>query len=419
MLKNGKMRYLAIALALTMALSFTFLATACGSPAAPADDSAATSTEAEATSSESASSSSAAPADGEVQTKTIGWYADAADSYYQQNHDTLVAAAQEDPTCEWTVEFKVGQSTAEEQLKAVEDFITAGYDAIIVIQNNPNTTGECIEKCKAAGIPYFGAGYDFAQLSNANDSAGSVEYDFVEAGRLAGADALERGVKKLIMLEGVLGQGASSNFSLGFLNAYQDAGKSLGDKPDGTPYTALDIAKDKPGEVGGTPDFEVVQWLSGNWMAEPAQKAVSGAITSLGKDGFDGIYVQNNPMAEGVIAAMQETGLSPQDYWIGSCNGRELSWEWAEDGLITFDLNQPAALEGILLYQQIKAYFNGEEYKKHVRPYFSAFTKDDIKELKDGLIPCSDIDAFMKGRAENKFVTDINDPKFVLIPGYN
>jgi ABC-type sugar transport system substrate-binding protein len=350
--------------------------------------------------------------------KTIGWYADAADSYYQQNVETCIKAAEADPECNWTVDFKIGQGTAEDQLKAVEDFITAGYDAIVVIQNNPNTTSECIAKAKAAGIPYFAAGYSFASVPNARDAAGCVEYDFELAGRLAGEDALKRGVKKLIMLEGVLGQGASSNFSLGFIEAYEDAGMSLGTKPDGTPYTSLEIAEDKPSKVGGTPYLEIVQWLSGNWMSEPAQKAIEGAIVSLGKNGWDGVYAQNNPMVEGVIAAIEGAGLSPNDYWIGSCNGREISWEWAKKGRITFDLNQPAALEGISVYQQLKAYFAGVEYRKYIRPYFSPFTKDDINQVVGGLMPCTDVDAFLAAAKAGKFVTDINDPIFLNIPGY-
>lgn len=350
---------------------------------------------------------------GEVQKLSIGFYADAADSYYQVMNESLQACAAQDPACDWTVDYKVGQSTADEQLKAVEDFITAGYDAIIVIQNNVDTTSECIQKCVDAGIPYFGAAHDFSTAANAKDAAGSCCYDFIQAGVYAGDDAASREVKKVIMIEGVLGQGSAGAQTLGFLQAYEDAGKNLGG------VSAVDLAtKKSEAKQDGTQEIEVVFWASGNWAADPAQKAMTDAITSLGADGFDGVYVQNNPMTEGVIAAMTDAGLNPADYWIGSSNGREISWNWAKEGTITMDVNQAASLEGSTLYQQIKAYFNNAEYRKYIHPYLTPYNKDNINEVESSLIPFSDVDAFVKGMQDGTFVTDINDALFTDIEGY-
>jgi len=75
-------------------------------------------------------------------------------------------------------------------------------------------------------------------------------------------------------------------------------------------------------------------------------------------------------------------------------------------------------MEGYLLYQQVKAYFNGEAYRKYVHPYFSTYTKENILEMRPSLVPATDIDAFMKGVESGAFVTDINDPKFLDIPGF-
>jgi len=356
-----------------------------------------------------------------VQTKTIGFYADAADSYYSLMNDALQACAAQDPDLNWTIDYKVGQSTADEQLKAVEDFITAGYDAIIVIQNNPNTTSECISKCKDAGIPYFGAAHYFGDVPNAGDSAGSTNFDFVLGGEYAGQDALARGVSKVIMIEGVLGQGSASDQTLGFLQAYEKAGKSFGTKADGTPWTANDIATVKPpvSDIKGTPDVEVVSWNSGNWMTDPAHQAMLDAISALGADGWDGAYVQNNPMVEGAFNAMQEQGLTTDNYWLGSMNGREASWDWAKQGKISMDVNQPSTLEGVLLYQMIKEYFNnGVVAKAHVHPYMTPYTKENINDVVDSLVHMTDVNAFMDGMNNNTFVWKIDDPKFVEIPGY-
>ena len=154
---------------------------ACNS-STPAESSEAASSEAPASSEAAASESAPESAEPEILTLDIGMYADGADSYYQVLHDTLQACADADPTCDWTVNYKVGQNTAAEQLQAVEDFITAGYDAIVVIQNSVDTTSECIAKCVDAGIPYFGATHSFVAAPNASDAAGSVCYNFVEEG---------------------------------------------------------------------------------------------------------------------------------------------------------------------------------------------------------------------------------------------
>jgi ABC-type sugar transport system substrate-binding protein len=403
-----------------MALSLSLMATACTQSAE--EEPAATSEEEPATTEEEPAPSAETTEDdatSAVQTKTIGFYADAADSYYQLMKDALQALADQDPETEWTIEYKVGQSTADEQLKAVEDFITAGYDAIIVIQNNPNTTSECIEKCKSANIPYFGAAHYFGQVDNAGDSAGSTNFDFKACGVAAGEDALARGVKNVVIIEGVLGQGSASDQSLGFLEAYETAGKSLGEKSDGSKWTAEEIATEKPaaGDIKGSPDVTVVQWSSGNWMAEPAQKEMSNAISSLGKDGWDGAYVQNNPMVEGAIAAMKDAGLTTDDYWLGSSNGREISWQWAKDGVISMDVNQPPTLEGAILYQQIKAYFSGADYRKHLHPYIIPYTKDNVAELEPQLVPIENVDNFISKVNDGSIVWDITDPKFVDAPG--
>ena len=354
-----------------------------------------------------------APAAG-VETKTIGFYADAADSYYQLLNDSLVGVAAMDPDVDFIVDFKVGQSTADEQLRAVEDFITAGYDAIAVIQNNPNTTSECIAKCVAAGIPYFGMTHDFSSVPNAHDAAASIVYDFVQGGIYAGEDALSRGISKVVMIEGVLGQGSAGAQSLGFLKAYESAGKSLGG------VTAEELATQKTeAKLDGTQELEIVFWGSGNWFAEAAQKTMQDAITSLGKDGFDGAYVQNNPMMEGAIVALEDAGLVTSEYWLGSMNGREISWGWVQDGKTTMDVNQPGAMEGAMLYQMLKAYFAGETFRNHLHPYMTAYNIDTIDSLLPSLVPATDIDAFLVGYAAGNFVTNIDDPKFKDIAGFN
>lgn len=328
---------------------------------------------------------------------TIGYYKDAADDYYKAGYEVFCRLIEQDPdTAGWKVIDKVGQGTSQEQLAAVEDFITAGVDAIVVVQNSPQITEECIAKANAAGIPYFAATHAPA-VPAGGELAGFVGYNFVQCGIYAGEDAIEYGVKKVVNIEGKLGQGTASAQSLGFLQAYENAGLDIGG-------TAEDVAVNK---TSGGADLEIVQWASGDWQADPAKKVMADVITALGKDGFDGVYVQNDEMADGVLQAFEEAGLDPGDYWIGSSNGKEKSWKWVEEGRMTMDVNQTPSLEEDCLYQMVKANACGIEYKKYLNPYTLPYNGSNVADMT--LIPYN-VDSYMEIR--DQIVTDINDDKF-------
>ena len=397
-------KFLMIAIVAVLTVALMACSTTPAASSAPAASS-------EAPAASSAAPASSAAAAGDVLTLKIGMYADGADSYYQVLHDTMQACADADATTKWTIDYKVGQNTAAEQLQAVENFITAKYDAIVVIQNSVDTTSECIAKAKAAGIPYFGAVHSFDSAKNATDAAGACGYDFVLEGKLVGEQAVKAGVKKVVMIEGQLGQGTASAQTEGFLAAYEEAGKNLGG------VSAKDLATQKTAaKQDGKQDVSVVGWASGGWFADPAAKAMSNFITSLGPTGFDAVYAENNPMMEGVLTAMKDAGLDPAKYNLYSANGREISWQWVKDGVIKADVNQSAALEGDVIYQQVKAFFLKQDYKKFVQPYMVEYDSSNVNNV--ALIPFSDYKVYMSERAENKFVHDITDPKFVENTNY-
>ena len=82
--------------------------------------------------------------------KVIGYYMDAADDYYKAGFQVFKALATREG---WQVLDVVGQGTAPEQVAAVENFITQGVDALVVVQNSPQTTSETPEKGKGRGDP--------------------------------------------------------------------------------------------------------------------------------------------------------------------------------------------------------------------------------------------------------------------------
>ncbi len=380
---------------LTLAVLMMLAVAACGpAPATPSADAPA-SEESVAPEEPAASEEPAAPEEPAGEAKLIGYYKDAADDYYKAGYEVFEALAKEEG---WEIIDVVGQGTAPEQIAAIENFITTGVDAIVCIQNSPQASAECIEKANAANIPIF-----FATHNPPNDPlpTGFAGYNWVQTGKYAGESAIAHGVKRIIMIEGKLGQGTASGQTEGFIRAYEEAGLDIGD--------ALTI-----GGTGGK-DLQIVFWGSGGWFADPAKKAMQDAITSLGKDGFDGAYVQNDEMMDGAIQAMEEAGLNPADYWLGSSNGKEKSWKWVEEGKVTMDVNQTPTLEADLVFQQIKAHFAGEPYKRFVYSALLPYEKDNMDVSKH--VPYIR-DDYMAKRAAGAFIYDINDPQFVEMPGY-
>ncbi|MBV9299741.1 MAG: substrate-binding domain-containing protein, partial [Verrucomicrobia bacterium] len=84
-----------------------------------------------------------AQAAGEGKAKVIGYYMDASDDYYKAGFQVFKALAS---NAGWQVLDVVGQGTAPEQVSAVENFITQKVDALVVVQNSPETTSECLKK---------------------------------------------------------------------------------------------------------------------------------------------------------------------------------------------------------------------------------------------------------------------------------
>ncbi|TFG58904.1 MAG: sugar ABC transporter substrate-binding protein, partial [Spirochaetales bacterium] len=193
---------------------------------------------------------------GAAKAKVIGYYMDAADDYYKAGFQVFKALATEQG---WKVLDVVGQGTAPEQLAAVENFITQRVDALVVVQNSPQTTSECIKKAKAANIAYFALTHN---PPNEPGLTGFSGFDWVLDGKLAGQSAVKHGAKRLIIIEGKLGQGTAAGQTQGFLEAYKEAGKDIGSL----------LANVGVKGAGGA-DLKVVFWGSGGWFADPAKKA--------------------------------------------------------------------------------------------------------------------------------------------------
>lgn len=305
--------------------------------------------------------------------KTVGYFKAAVDDYYKAGWDVFKALAEKEG---WELQEIMGDGTDAKMLAGVEDLIAQKKDAIVCVQTTSAAGGEVAKKAKEAGIPFYSLTHQ-PQAIEGFEPTGASCYDWVTTGIYGGKSAVEYGAKKIIMIEGVQGQGTAAGQTIGFQQAYSDAGV----------------------------DVEIVFTGYGNWFAQGGQKAMDDAIAAVGAKGFDGVYVHNDEMLDGALQSMKNAGLDPSKYWMGSSNGKEKSWQWVKDGLVTMDVNQTPTLEADLVFQMIKAEFEGKPYKHYVYSILKPYTKDSMENL----VPYIK-DDYMTGRAAGKFTFDINDP---------
>jgi ribose transport system substrate-binding protein len=172
-------------------------------------------------------------------------------------------------------EFKV-ISTGEDlpaQIAAANNFIDAGYDAVIINALNPAAFAPVVKRAKAAGVVLL----SFDNVIESPDNI-VVNVDQVELGRLA-ARWLLKEIKsdggKLLEVRGVSGNSVDRDRHTGFHEILKKSGKK----------------------------FDVVE-VVGKWDDGTAQKATADAIAIHKK--FAGVYVQGG--STGTVRALLDSG---------------------------------------------------------------------------------------------------------------
>ena len=197
-------------------------------------------------------------------------------------------------------EFKV-VSTGEDvpaQISAVNNFIDAGYDAIIVDAQNPASFGPAIRRAKKAGVVLIA-------FDNTLDSEDAINVDVDQYGLgVLWANWLATHIPnggKVLEVRGVAGTSVDTDRHNGFQNTLNATGKK----------------------------WNVVQ-VYGKWDDGVAQKAVADAIAVQGH--FDGMSAQGGDT--GVVRAMLDAKHPFVPFGGETENGfRKLCAQYASQGL--------------------------------------------------------------------------------------
>ncbi|MEO8570730.1 MAG: substrate-binding domain-containing protein, partial [Chloroflexota bacterium] len=207
---------------------------------------------------------------------------------------------------------------------------TARYEA----KDKPLFTAEFTKVCPNVKLNYYNAGGSDAtqqQQADAAIAAGDKVFVFdpndAKAGGAIATSAAAKGIK-IISYDRLLLGGSKPDLYVEFDSS--SVGKLQGEALLAD-LTKMGMASAKLLWINGSPkDNNATLFKAGahsvldgkvtivkedamaNWKPEEAQAITEAAIASLGKTGFDGVYVANDGGAGGVIAALKAGGVDPK-----------------------------------------------------------------------------------------------------------
>jgi D-xylose transport system substrate-binding protein len=185
------------------------------------------------------------------------------------------------PDCK--VFYQNASQDANKQQQQADAAITKGASVLVLDAVDVASVGPIVQHANQKNIPVIA--YD--RLIPDQDIAFYVSFDNVKQGRVQAQSLLDKlgsaDGKSIVMVNGAPTDPSAGDYKKGAHQVFDKSG--------------LKIAKEFD-----TPD----------WSPDKAQTEMEQSITSLGKDGFAGVYSANDGMAGGIIAAMKGSGVDPQ-----------------------------------------------------------------------------------------------------------
>jgi D-xylose transport system substrate-binding protein len=185
------------------------------------------------------------------------------------------------PDCEFL--YANAEQDATKQQTQAESMITKGANVLVIDAVDTKAAVATVQAAKQKNIPVIA--YD--RLITGAPINYYVSFDNVRQGRIQAQTLLDK-----------LGPGAKGKSIVMINGAPTDP--SAGDYKKGA-HQAFDPSGVKIAKEFDTPD----------WSPDKAQREMDQAITTLGKDGFVGVYSANDGMASGAIASLKGAGVDP------------------------------------------------------------------------------------------------------------
>lgn len=244
---------------------------------------------------------------------------------------TLKAYAEQPEVAPMIEELKVVSTGTDvaAQIAAIDNFINAGYDAILTIAVNPTAFEPVIRRANRAGVV-------LVPFDNVLDSEAilQVNEDQSEIGRIMGRWLVKNvgDSGKILEVRGLPGNSVDRDRHNGFREVMEAGGK-----------------------------YDIVE-VVGNWDDGTAQKVTADAIAVHGK--FDGVFVQGG--STGAVRAMIDAGHPFVPVAGEAENGfRKLCAKHADEGLLCSSAGQSPGLVAIAAKAAITA-LQGEVLPQYV-----------------------------------------------------
>lgn len=370
-------RKLLVVVAAVLCVAMLFIGCSSNTPAASsaaAESAAPASSEAAAP----ASSDAAAPAaDSDISGKTIGYVLSGPDLYYEQSYQVFEALAKE---VGWTITKTTSDYDPKKETNNVQDMIAKKVDVIVLNDVTESNGAACAKLANDANIPIFfittlpdpnGVGKPTASCSGPWYQVG------VENAKWLMTKVENKEDPKFVLIEGAYGQGTVELIRLGFLTELSE-------------------------ELGKTPqqvfDENVIFNQTGQWQTDQALTVMQDAMAKTGGE-FDGIMVNNEAMLLGVEKALQPSGKT---YPIATENGYEETIERIKTDPNLMTVSVPSTSEGEIVFQQVKAYFEGKDFPKFLKCPYAVVDQNTAATV--SALPYKDLDAYLALSKEGKTV---------------
>lgn len=281
------------------------------------------------------------------------WVVGLSNSYYgntwrKQMVDSFTTVAEEAKEKGYIKDFIIqnGDNTVNAQIAQINSFILQGVDIICINAASPTALNSVIDKAVAAGIQVVA--FDSTVT---NESAYTMDYDFVEYGKVCGnyiADRLEN-KGNIVMVRGVSGT-----------------------TPDEQMYQGYQEVLDE------NPDMKVVATVLGEASSTVAQEEFAKILPSLKE--VDAVMNQGGD-SYGMTQAFEQAGREVPII-IGDNSAEFIQWWRSQDNYETMSMRAAPACGSAAFWTALYI-LNGEDVPKKMIMAFSTIGGDELDQYAD------------------------------------
>ncbi|MDE3815088.1 substrate-binding domain-containing protein [Sinorhizobium meliloti] len=252
-----------------------------------------------------------------------------------------------------TVQVEDAQNDASRQLDQVQNFVSSGVDAIIVVAVDGDSTPALTKMATDAGIPIVYANHPPADVDELPETAAFVGSNEIDSGTLE--------TKEVCRLLG--GKGAAYVLK-GTLNNHS----SLTRTKDIHDVIATDECK----------GMSVIEEQSANWDRLEAANIMTNWL-STGRE-FDAVIANNDEMAIGAIQAMKAAGVDMSKVVVGGIDATPDGLAAMAAGDLDVTVFQNAIAQGAAAMDAAVALSRDQKTERQIWVPFELVTPENMKD---------------------------------------